>query len=262
MAESKRYYWLKLNEDFFEDDTIQWIQEQKNGNDYIIFYIKLLLKSLKDDGKLIRYVGNTLIPYNVEALARLTGTPPDTVRVAMEVFEKIGLISVMDTGEIYLEQINEMIGSETASAKRVRKHRARLAAENKEQSVKALQSNSDVIKCNTDIDIEKDIDTQPEKSKKKKADKEPILILGSQENVKLTDKELGRLKKEYPNDIDEAIEYLSLWIVDKGDKSKAATHNATIRRWVIKAVQEQKERMNYKKQSPLQDELRSWGINE
>lgn len=125
MSENKRYYWLKLNEDFFEDDTIQWLEEQESGKDYVIFYLKLCLKSLKDDGNLIRYVGQKLLPYNVSALARLTGTHPDTVAVAMKAFQEMGLIEIKDTGEIYLSQIDEMIGRETDSAKRMRKKRLR-----------------------------------------------------------------------------------------------------------------------------------------
>ena len=56
----------------------------------------------------------------------------------------------------------------------------------------------------------------------------------------LTDEELDRLRQDFPDLIDDAIEFLSLWITDKGDKSKAKTHNATIRRWVIDAVKEKR----------------------
>lgn len=150
MSVSKRYYWLKLKNDFFEDDTIKWLEEQENGKDYVIFYLKLALKSLTDNGSLIRYVGEKLIPYDVKALAKLTDTPVDTVAVAMKTFEEIGLISVSEIGEIYLNQINEMIGSETGSAKRVRKHRLKKAL-NSAESEQALLCNTDVTKSNTDI---------------------------------------------------------------------------------------------------------------
>ena len=89
MAGNKRYYWLKLDENFFEDDTIAWLEEQENGKDYVIFYLKLALKSLKDEGRLIRYVGETLIPYDVKALAKLTNTPIDTVSIAIKTFVEI-----------------------------------------------------------------------------------------------------------------------------------------------------------------------------
>lgn len=130
MSDEKRYYWLKLAEDFYEDDTIQWIEEQENGVAYVNFYLKLLLKSLKDDGYLIRFVGTRLIPYDVKSLARLTNTDLDTVRVAMELFKQVGLVELMDSGEIYMSQIDEMIGSETQAAKRMRRLRAKESLEN------------------------------------------------------------------------------------------------------------------------------------
>lgn len=167
MSENKRYYWLKLEENFFEDDTIAWLEEQENGKDYVIFYLKLALRSLKDDGRLIRYVGETLIPYDVKALARLTNTSPDTVAVAMKTFLEIGLVSQLESGEIYLNQIEEMVGSETNVAKRVRKHRAKKSLE-EGHSKQMLQSNTIETKCNTEkeieLEIEKDIDIDIENS--------------------------------------------------------------------------------------------------
>ena len=51
-----KFYWLQLKEDFFEDDAIEWLEEQKpNGRDYAYFYLKLCLKSLKSNGILIRH---------------------------------------------------------------------------------------------------------------------------------------------------------------------------------------------------------------
>lgn len=157
MADNKRYYWLKLDENFFEDDTIAWLEEQENGKDYVIFYLKLALKSLKDEGRLIRYVGETLIPYDVKALAKLTNTPIDTVAIAIKTFVEIGLIARLGTGEIYLNQINEMIGTETDVAKRVRKHRAKKGAIGQRET-NLLHCNTGVTKCNTEIEIEKEIE--------------------------------------------------------------------------------------------------------
>lgn len=173
MNDNKRYYWLKLPEDFYDDDTIQWIEDQENGAAYVNFYLKLLLKSLSDEGRLIRYVGQRLIPYDVKSLSRLTNTDTDTVRVALELFVKIGLVERLDTGEIYMSQIDEMIGSETQAATRMRKMRARKAlksdnqAENQEidnekrNNVTGKRNN--VQKCytdNRDKIIDKDIEIE------------------------------------------------------------------------------------------------------
>ena len=193
MSDNKRYYWLKLNENFFEDDTVQWLEEQENGKEYVIFYLKLCLKSLKDDGSLIRYVGQKLIPYDVKALSRLTSTPVDTVAVAMKTFAEIGLVEVKSTGEIYLSQINELIGSETEVAKRVRKHRARKAIEDK--SSKLLHGNAEVTKCNTEKEIEKEQEIELEIDKELSSDNRH----SSKINKEQLDNDFEALWKLYPN---------------------------------------------------------------
>lgn len=124
MPENKRFYWLKLQEDFFEDETIRYIEEQENGIKYSNFYLKLCLKSLRTNGKLIRLVGEMLIPYDVKSLASLTGVDVDTVRCAMALFEKIGCVKVLDSGELFISQLSELVGSETDKAKMMRRLRA------------------------------------------------------------------------------------------------------------------------------------------
>lgn len=148
---AKRYYWLKLKEDFFDDDTIQYIEEQENGIYYSNFYMKLCLKSLKSDGKLIRLIGDTLIPYDVKSLSKLTGVDIDTVRVAMALFEHIGLVKILDTGELYLTQMQEMIGSETDKAQIMRRKRA---------EEKSIGNNVTPMlpECYTEKEREKDIE--------------------------------------------------------------------------------------------------------
>lgn len=121
----KKYYWLKLKEDFFDTDTIEWIEEQKNGKEYCLFYLKMCLKSLRTNGILIRNVGQMLIPYDVDKLAEMTKTPPDTVRVAMELFKNLGLIQVLDNGALYMSQLTEMVGSQTEGAAKKALQRAK-----------------------------------------------------------------------------------------------------------------------------------------
>lgn len=122
---NKKYYWLKLKEDFFEEDTISWIEEQENGKEYCLFYLKLCLKSLKTNGTLIRNVGTMLVPYDVKQLGKITNTDIDTVRIAMELFKNIGLVEILDNGEIYLRQLQNMVGSETSKAQLMRNKRAK-----------------------------------------------------------------------------------------------------------------------------------------
>ena len=158
MSETKRFYWLKLQEDFFEDDTIDFIESQENGEKYCLFYLKLCLKALKSEGKLIRYVGNMLIPYDEKGLAKLTRTDVDTVRCALALFDKIGLVSRLDTGEIFINQLNEMVGTETDKAKLMRQKRAK---------EKLISNNVTPMlpDCYTEIELEKEKEQEKELKK-------------------------------------------------------------------------------------------------
>lgn len=109
-------YWLQLKEDWFEEDAIKWLEEQKKGKEYSLFYMKLMCKSIKTNGILIRQVGKLLIPYNPEALSDLTKTDIDTVIVAMQLLENVGLVEILEDGAIYIEAVSNMIGCTTISA--------------------------------------------------------------------------------------------------------------------------------------------------
>lgn len=194
---AKRYYWLKLKEDFFDDDTIQWIEEQPNGQLYCLFYLKLCLRSIKTDGVLVRKVGQMFIPYDVDKLAEITKTPVDTVRVAMELFKNLGIIQILENGEICISQFEDMVGSETDKAALMRKKRAAEKAEQLENTeVKQLGNGSEhdgnnVTEMLENRYIEKDKEIRErvkEKDKdirqKEKDKKEnPALVTGMFENI-------------------------------------------------------------------------------
>lgn len=227
MAKAKRYYWLKLKEDFFDDDTISWIEEQENGKEYCLFYLKLCLKALKTDGILIRTVGNLLVPYDVEKLAEITRTKFDTVAVAMQLFQKIGLVQVLENGELYLSRLAEMVGSETDKAALMRKSR-----ENKKISNNVTAA---LPGCYTEkeIEIEKDnrvIEIETEKEEKPRKAAAPARHkYGEYSNVLLSDEELQKLQAEFPADWQTRIDRLSGYIASTGKKYK--NHLATIRNW-------------------------------
>lgn len=235
MAEmNKRYYWLKLNENFFEDDTMSWLEEQENGKDYIIFYLKLCLKSLSDDGHLVRYVGEKLIPYDINALSRLTDTNKDTVRVAMKLFLEIGLIDQMDSGEIYMTQINEMIGSETDSARRMRKKRIQ---EGSRQKNLPSHCDTDVQKSDTEIEkeleLEKDIDKEREKEKDSLSYNQEVYDVLSNRNVDMSNAQACFNISKKLSDIDD-IQYLNkaIDVAEKKGVLKAPYVLRVIENWI------------------------------
>ena len=121
--QNKRYYWLKLKNDFFEGDEINWLEEQENGAVYILFYLKLCLRSLRSDGVLMRRVGKMEIPYDTKKLAEITGTPLPAAETAMALLTSAGLVEVQENGALFMPQMEDMTGSETEKAAVMRKHR-------------------------------------------------------------------------------------------------------------------------------------------
>lgn len=187
---SKKYYWIKLRTDFFDLETIDWLISQKNGCEYVVLYQKLCLLTANKGGELSSSVGEILVPYDANKIARDTKFSFDTVVVALELFKKIGLIYEQENGILKIPYVADIVGSETDSAQRVRNHRAR----------KALQCNSDVtdtaLHCNTDID--KDIEKEIEKEKDLEKEKE--------NNV--SDKS-DRASSKHPEEYEKIISYLN-----------------------------------------------------
>lgn len=144
----KKYYWLKLKENFFSEPDIKLMKSMQNGKDYMILYLQLQLMSLKSEG-ILRY--KDLIPYTTEMLATLTDTNVDTVKGAVDTFEKLKLVEIWDDGTIYLSEMQKLIGKEGQSAERVRRHR-----EQRKALTRPLQCSALEIKSNIEIEIEKE----------------------------------------------------------------------------------------------------------
>lgn len=137
---SKRYYWIKLSTNFFEQETIDFLMSQKNGCAYIVLYQMLCLKTANTNGELSNTIGERLIPYDVNKIVRDTKYfDYDTVTVALELFKQLGLIYYQpDNNTLQIANYGDMVGSESESARRMRNLRQRQAA-----AAEALPSHSD-----------------------------------------------------------------------------------------------------------------------
>lgn len=148
--QNKRYYWLKLKNDFFEGDEINWLEEQENGAVYILFYLKLCLWSLRSDGVLMRRVGKMEIPYDTKKLAEIKGTPLPAAETAMALLTSAGLVEVQENGALFMPQMEDMTGSETERAAIMRKYRTPKTekenhSEDSDREIEVQSSNHNVI---------------------------------------------------------------------------------------------------------------------
>ena len=174
MADNQRYYYMRLKESFFDDDAIKILEAMPDGYLYSNILLKLYLKSLKFNGRLMY---NERIPYNASVLATLTNHSLGTVEKALDIFEQLGLIEVLDNGAIYMLDIQNYIGKSTTEADRKRDYRNRIDEEKKIISGQMSGQNSDKSTPEIDIEIEKDIDIEKEREteKRKRVDYQRIV---------------------------------------------------------------------------------------
>ena len=123
MSDNKKYYYLRLKDNFFDSDELKILESMKDGYLYSNILLKLYLRSLKNDGKL---VVNDRIPYNAEMLASVTGHQVGTVKQALSIFKDLGLIDVLENGAIYMLDIQNFIGKGSSEADRKREYRQRI----------------------------------------------------------------------------------------------------------------------------------------
>lgn len=123
----KKYYWIKLKTDFFNQEAIDLLLSQPNGCQYVVLYQMLCLQTANTGGEMISRVGEMIIPYNVEKIARDTKYfDSDTVAVALELFKKLGLIYQEEDGILKIADSLRMVGSESANRDAIKKREYRL----------------------------------------------------------------------------------------------------------------------------------------
>lgn len=223
MSDNKRYYYLKLKENFFDSDEMVLLESMPDGYIYSNILLKLYLRSLKHEGKLMF---NDRIPFNSTMLATITRHSVGVVEKAVQIFRDLQLIDVLDNGAIYMSDIQSFIGKSSTEADRKREYRKKIE-EAKRNLITGRQVSDkcpDKTTPELEIELEKDIDIDKEEKKGKYSDEHLRLAKKLQSN--LTEdfpKEMNkvdiekwadtiRLMEERDKASIEAIEYVINWL--------------------------------------------------
>ena len=263
MSNNKKYFWLKLKNDFFDQKEIKMLRRLAGGDTFTVIYLKILLLSLKNDGR-IYYdgVANSM----VDEIALEIDEDIENTQVTFNYLQQKGMIMFNADDEIEISNIASLVGSESDSARRVRKHRERKALQcNGEVTHEKRLGNTEIEieidkELDKEIDIDKDIKSKelssvadapttspPSKPKKVKQVKHKH---GEYDNVLLTDAEFETLKAELGDDLNYWIEKVSGYMAGNGNKNHYKNFLAVIRNWSKNGKDKARQQYQYQNSRP------------
>lgn len=120
--DSKKYFWLKLKKDFFNQHQIKVLKSLKNGKNIVLIYIELMLESVSHEGYLRLSESK---PYDLNTLSAVISEDKKTLAKALEVLMEMGMIELLEDGTYYIKEVSKSVGCETKEAQRKRDYRTK-----------------------------------------------------------------------------------------------------------------------------------------
>ena len=247
MANNEKYYYIKLKDSYFDQDNIKVLESMKNGHIYSLIIIKLYLKASKTDGQLMMTQRIPYDPNNVSILANVIGHDVDHVKEAIRLGVQLDLIKIIDGKEIWMTEIQNMIGQSSTEADRIRLYRKKLDAKSLPESTNVQMYDKSTP------EIERDIEKEIKKEIKKEEDcvelsdeisppPSPIFIslpkIGSpsspSKTYHVTEEYIAKLEATYPAvDVRQQLRHMAHWLEVNPAKKKVNVASF-IARWLSK----------------------------
>jgi predicted phage replisome organizer/uncharacterized phage protein (TIGR02220 family) len=205
MADNKKYYYLKLKDNFFDSDSMIVLESMPDGYLYSNILLKLYLRSLKNEGKLMF---NDRIPYNSTILAQVVRHNVGVIEKALKIFKELDLIEIMDNGAIYILDIQNFIGHSSSEADRIREYRNKV---NDEKGVQMLQQTYNKCTPEIEIELEKELELKKDIDIKKESCIQNVNKMDTQ--IRLDKNRLDKVrldKKKHSPEAEEILSYLNL----------------------------------------------------
>jgi len=168
MSDNKKYYYLKLKDNFFDGEEIIVLESMPDGYLYCNILLKLYLRSLKNEGKLMF---NDRIPYNPTVLSQVVRQPVGVVEKALKIFKEFGLIDILDNGAIYMLDVQNLIGKSSSEADRQREYQHRISKDKnnvkricKKSNMKSNMKSTPELELELDLKLEKETETDLKKT--------------------------------------------------------------------------------------------------
>lgn len=239
----KKYYWLKVQRNFFRQKSVKKLKQSENGNEKVLIYLELLALSLENDNKLIfEYVEDTF----AKDLALEIDEDPKLVKETLDYLKSQNLIESVSESEYVLLEAFELTGSEDKTTKRVRKHREN----KKDNKIEEIEThcNKNETGCNADethgnknetlekdIDIDKEIEKEIDKNTNK--EKACVTYLSDKsKKIKTAHNNLSKITKLYEANIGPIYPASRDWFIEISEKIEADLFNKAIEICINKSV--------------------------
>lgn len=234
---NKKFWWIRLNEDFFTSKEMKKLRKIAGGAVYTIIYLKMQLLTLKTGGRIF-YDG--IEETFAEEIALDLDENPDDVTATLLMLERLGLAKRTGADEIFLPEVPKNTGKETQDAVRKRGYRlrkkeeiARLTGQTRD-NVPTL-SGKNPTEIEKEIEIHKEIESEIERENNTRAENG----VGIYNNVFLTPEEIATLQTEIPDAWKDYVDDLSSYKKSSGKEYESDF--ATIRRWAAKDAKEDQQ---------------------
>lgn len=231
MADNKVYYYMRLKDNFFDTDELLVLESLQDGYLYSNILLKLYLRSLRDNGKLMF---NNTIPYNPQMIATITRHQIGTIERALKIFQEMGLIEILDSGAIYMLNIQNYIGQASTEADRKREYRARIEREKlldkcpdiPTPEIETGERDTSITKFKTTTKEEKEIPRKQENPFSLPTLDIPFIIYPRQ---------VEKLSMEYPDvNVPEEIGKMKVWLEEDSSRLKPINKmNGFVTRWLV-----------------------------
>ena len=240
MAEVK---WIKIVTDVFDDEKILMIESMPDSDALIVIWFKLLCLAGKQNNSGVFQMGQ--MPYTDEMFATVFRRPLNTVRLALQTFERFGMVEIVNN----TVTIPNWDKHQSLDAYEKRKERDRLYQQERRAAQKQLAQKSTDPSADSSSDVASQIRGDKKKTRKEgdievmeeaappKPTKPVRHKYGSYKNVLLSDEDYTKLQQEFPHDYSQRIERLSEYIASSG--KRYSNHLATIRNWARKDAEKQ-----------------------
>ena len=223
MTENRRYYYLKVKENFYDSEAMKILENMQDGMIFSNLLMKMYLMSLKNNGILML---TDRKPHTPQTIATCTRHQTGTVERAIQIFMELEFVEMLNDGAMYMSDIQLLIGQSSTEGERTRRDRMRLQEKNLlSPPVDICPPISEVDKSPSILEIELEKDTEIEKELTPSA----FAFYGRYKNVCLSPTDLDELKTELPDTWEHYINRLSEYMASTGKNYE--NHAATIRRW-------------------------------